>query len=495
LAEVAAAPALDLDAGEVLAGASEAAGFLRQAARVGFCAHPVRLQGAITHAQINQHTGELVAAHEVYSSDQEPGGLLLKPCGNRRASRCPACAEVYRADAYQLVRAGLAGGKGLPNSVADHPRLFVTFTAPSFGPVHTQRVRNGKRRPCRPRHPSTRCPHGRPAGCHRRHPDNDPQLGQPICPDCFDYQAAVLWNAVAPELWRRTSDYTKRYLARLAGLTLAQLKRTVRVSFTKVAEYQLRGLIHFHAVVRLDAVPPDDDPDAINPPPEGFTADLLAEAITLAANGGTINDRQAPAVSAPVPAFAGHPARRAVWGKELDLRAIRQPGPGATTAEQVAGYIAKYATKGTESFGPALDRRIRNPRQLTRVEHDLNPHIASLVRACWQLGAEPALAPLRLRAWAHMLGFGGHWTTKSRRYSTTMGALRRARATWTARQHGHDPLGVDQDQEEAETVVVLREWAYRGAGYQTPGEAALAAAIAAYTREQRQSARAARATA
>jgi hypothetical protein len=76
-----------------------------------------------------------------------------------------------------------------------------------------------------------------------------------------------------------------------------------------------------------------------------------------------------------------------------------------------------------------------------------------------------------------------------------MGALRRARATWTARQHGHDLLGGDQDQEGAETVVVLREWAYRGAGYQTPGEATLAAAIAAYTREQRRSARAVRAIA
>ena len=157
----------------MLADAGEAAGFLRQAARVGFCAHPVRLQGAITSARINQHTGELVAAREVYSSDQEPGGLLLKPCGNRRASRCPACAEVYRADAYQLVRAGLTGGKGLPTTVAAHPRLFVTFTAPSFGPVHTQRTKNGKRRACRPRHPSKRCPHGRPAGCNRRHPDGE----------------------------------------------------------------------------------------------------------------------------------------------------------------------------------------------------------------------------------------------------------------------------------------------------------------------------------
>jgi hypothetical protein len=73
-----------------------------------------------------------------------------------------------------------------------------------------------------------------------------------------------------------------------------------------------------------------------------------------------------------------------------------------------------------------------------------------------------------------------------------MGALRRARATWTAR---HDPLGIDQNQDAAETVVVLREWAYRGNGWTTPGEATLAAAIAAHTREQRRTARAARATA
>jgi hypothetical protein len=346
------AAALALDPEAAGAAAAAAAGFVRQAARAGFCAHPVRLEGTITHARVNRHTGELVAAREVYSTEREPGGVLLKPCGNRRESRCPACAEVYRADEYQLVRAGLAGGKGVPATVTTHPRLFVTFTAPGFGPVHTQRTRNGKRRPCRPRHPSTRCVHGRPAGCHRRHADGDPQLGQPICPECFDYQAAVLWNAVAPELWRRTSDYAKRYLARLAGLTLGELKRTVRVSFTKVAEYQHRGLVHFHAVVRLDAAPPEDDPDAIAPPPKGFTAELLAEAITLAASGGSIKGLPVVAATAPLPAVAGHPARRAVWGRQLDVRPVRRAGAGETTAEQVAGYVAKYATKGTEASAP-----------------------------------------------------------------------------------------------------------------------------------------------
>ena len=51
-------------------------------------------------------------------------------------------------DTYQLIRAGLAGGKGVPDSVAVHPCVFATFTAPSFGPVHTRRVLT--RRPGRP---------------------------------------------------------------------------------------------------------------------------------------------------------------------------------------------------------------------------------------------------------------------------------------------------------------------------------------------------------
>jgi hypothetical protein len=40
--------------------------------------------------------------------------VLLKACGTRRESRCPSCAATYRADAYQLLAAGLKGGKGVP---------------------------------------------------------------------------------------------------------------------------------------------------------------------------------------------------------------------------------------------------------------------------------------------------------------------------------------------------------------------------------------------
>ncbi|GHH89169.1 hypothetical protein GCM10017771_38110 [Streptomyces capitiformicae] len=61
-----------------------------------------------------------------------------------------------------------------------------------------------------------------------------------------------------------------------------------------------------------------------------------------------------------------------------------------------------------------------------------------------------------------MLGFRGHFSSKSRRYSTTLGALRRARADFRAAQE-RDPLGLDDH--EPETVLVLADWQYAGHGH------------------------------
>jgi hypothetical protein len=33
-------------------------------------------------------------------------------------------------------------------------------------------------------------------------------------------------------------------------VTEAELRRLVRISFAKVAEYQRRGAVHFHAIIR-----------------------------------------------------------------------------------------------------------------------------------------------------------------------------------------------------------------------------------------------------
>lgn len=68
------------------------------------------------------------------------------------------------------------------------------------------------------------------------------------------------------------------------------------------------------------------------------------------------------------------------------------------------------------------------------------------------------MADLRLRAWAHMLGFRGHFSTKSRRYSTTLGALRTARAECRRAQAA--PV-VDADHN---TTLVLAHWVFAGTG-------------------------------
>jgi hypothetical protein len=95
-------------------------------------------------------------------------------------------------------------------------------------------------------------------------------------------------------------------------------------------------------------------------------------------------------------------------------------------------------------------------------------------------GTRDATGDPRLRHWAHTLGFGGHFLTKSRRYSVTFGQLRRARAEHRRLERWpdgeRDPWGRPLD----ETVVlVFATWSYAGTGYspRMPGaELALASA-------------------
>jgi hypothetical protein len=125
-------------------------GWLAHVAKARGCTQPVRLRGDVLTVQAT--TGRVL---ERFSTDELPDRILYKPCGTRLASRCPACAQVYRWDTYQLIKAGLAGGKGVPETVSTHPAVFVTLTAPSFGVVHTRD--HHKAKPCRPRRDKPVC--------------------------------------------------------------------------------------------------------------------------------------------------------------------------------------------------------------------------------------------------------------------------------------------------------------------------------------------------
>jgi len=380
----------------------------------GGCVRPIRLRGTIR--DIDTTTGEILT---ILNTEHMPDRVIYLPCGDRRASVCPPCAETYRADTYQLIRAGLAGGKGIPESVAVDPCVFATFTAPSFGPVHTRvTTSDGRVARCRPRRKASVCTHGQRISCSQRHKDTDASIGRPLCPDCYDYHAAVVWNAHSGELWRRTIITLRRQLDKIAKMHDTR----VRLSYAKVAEFQRRGLIHFHAIFRLDGTDPAHPERTIQPHP-AITADVLAGLIRQAA--GTVWFATIPHPVKP----QGWDVR---WGAQVDPRVVRLTDDGQVTDVAVASYLAKYATKSTEPAG-ILPGRITADN--ASIWADKRTHQGRLIAACLKLGGHPHEDYKALRRWAHMLGYRGHFATKSRRYSTTMRALRAARHDWHRRQH------------------------------------------------------------
>ncbi|MGH2718386.1 MAG: replication initiator, partial [Actinomycetota bacterium] len=238
-------------------------------------------------------------------------------------------------------------------------------------------------------------------------------------------------------------------------------------------EYQKRGAVHLHAIVRLDGVSPDG---AVVAPPAEMTTEFLAQGLRAA--------RAAAVVSCPELAVLGRADTAIRWGTELDVRPMTGAA-GEPTAELVALYVAKYAVKSSESLG-LPNGRIDEDADIERLA--VPSHVRSLVRACWVLGARHEFAGLKLQDNAMKLGFGGHFLTKSRAYSTTFGALEEVRRNYARRRHnadgdeGPDAWDPPDDEDQGRRVA---EWHYLGWGYHTIGEAYLASSAAAQARAMR----------
>jgi hypothetical protein len=185
-------------------------------------------------------------------------------------------------------------------------------------------------------------------------------------------------------------------------------------------------------------------------------------------------------VRAPLPDELG--GGSVEWGDELDVRRL-----DAHERREVAGYLAKYATKSTEQAAGVLHR-------VTEHEVDVLPvseHVRCYLREGFALAAEPALAERRFGPCAHALGYRGHCLTKSRRYSTTFKALREARE-----RHVHEQI-LARSADAAQSALAsaaerVGSFRYDGQGHLTAGDALLAAAAAARAREHRRLAREAR---
>jgi hypothetical protein len=282
--------------------------------------------------------------------------------------------------------------------------------------------------------------------CRVRHDRGDGAVGAPICPSCYDYAGAVLHNAFSAELWRRTTIYLGRQLAMSLGISRAQCAKVIRLEHCKVAEFQHRGLVHFHAVVRADG-------HGGSPPP--IDVGLLVTACLASIRSVEI----------------AHARGTVRWGSEVDLQPLCRDERSA----RVASYVAKYATK-EPAMHPGLLGRILSVSDLKG--RGLPPHMAAMAATAWALGADPAYRDLGLRRHAHRLGYSGHFLTKSRGYSTTFGALREARAAW--HQRG--------ESEGGKSGATTRRLRAVGRGWSNEGEELFAAAQARQRAEDKKEA-------
>jgi hypothetical protein len=375
---------------------------------------------------------------------------LRVACKDRRHGVCPSCSYLYKADAWILVSTGLVGGKGTPEPVGTHPRLFVTMTAPSFGSVHT--INDRGRCVFRPRAESFYCSHGRPVSCRQYHDVQDSNLGRPLCRECFDFGGAVLWNAHASRLWSNTVQLIRRSLAEEGGVPQGNLKDVAQLHYLKVAEIQRRGLVHVHCVLRVDG-PESIDVD----PPAWLTTGLLSRVVR-----DSVGRASAPRLDEGTVA----------WGKVLDIRDL---GLTADDATKIAAYVAKYSTKTTDG-SRELARRFHSRRQIEVLVDD--PHAQRLALTAWALSKRPEFEPLHLRNHAHTFGYTGQLITKSREYSTTFAALRAARAEFMAERRAADPIE--------------GTFHYEGRGYDDPRGTDLAEVFYAMQKELREESAAAR---
>lgn len=314
------------------------------------------------------------------------GGLHVR-CGSRVQSKCPSCAELYRGDWAAIARSGVFDGP-----VERFRFYLLTLTAPSFGGVH--RV---------PRHSGAslhRCT------CGDVHAAEEAGLrGVPLDPLKYDYAGQVAWNRDAGVLW----DRTRRRLR----------DRWPSLEYFVVREWQDRGVLHVHAIVRIER---SEAPDG--------------EAVRKAA-------RTAVAVSKVDGSLV-------VWGEQARCDPFRADGDGARTI----WYLSKalnYVMKDTARAG-------MGGRNLAWT------HLARLSRAAREMrcssGCEPAACGKRVH---QEYGARSHVVSASRRTRSrtgwsftglTRGLQRALRRSWAqAREREEPPATPSPARRNAEWLV------------------------------------------
>lgn len=399
-------------------------------------------------------------------------------CGSRLAEVCLPCSIIYGIDSNRLVLKGLIGDDDyVPTSVSENLRLFFTLTLPSCGKVHHYVERDGKLRQCHPGK-KTFCPlHGFQTSCNKTHTKDDPDVGTPLCPDCYAIEDQILANATATELWDRLRDHEfPRELAKILKIDREDLKDFLHIEAVKTAEMQARGAIHFHGFIRVDGPRPkpkekkhskkskkDDSAEKKystqgTRPKINVTDVQLVKAFEKAAKKVVIHKGFGLSKSDPNPI-----KKDFRFGKEHKIIIVN-----AQNQKMFALYVAKYATKGaTDCLGFA-----RTFHSISQIENlpDSAWWPRLLAWIAWKLSENPRYKSLKLQLHANTFGFRGHFLSKTRQWSVSFAQLKEIRKQWAiehADRENSIGLNVSPDAFEDKTI----HWEVLHIGWFTPLDA------------------------
>ena len=390
-----------------------------------------------------------------------PDGVIYKPCGNRRATVCPGCAETYHRDAYQLLRAGLIGGKGItpdrrhpPGRVRHlHRPVLRHRPHPAGPPAHLRRQdplplpAAALPRPPQPRHlparPPRRLLHPAPPRRPQARPAAVPGLLRPRPPGRLE--PARRRTVAAHQTSHRTPPRPAR---RRRGsprpvLRPEAARSPVRVSHGKAAEFQARGAVHFHALLRLDGVDPaDPDRDRSRHRPASPSP-----------TSTTPSGRPPPPSATPPRRIPPSPAAGRSPGAP-DRHPTHHPA-GTGTSPTGWSPATSPSTPPKPPKPPATPPPASPPTPSTCTPTRTAPTPTASSTPAGASAPHPGY--VSLRRWAHMLGFGGHFLTKARRYSVRFRDLRQARITYRRRQDTgpeHGPIRT-ADHTDDETILII----------------------------------------
>lgn len=328
------------------------------------------------------HPFEVKSTRIYLNSGEMNTRTFEKRCGNRRADKCQPCSTIWKDDAYFTLMRPSREHKGTIT--------FITLTAPGstiFGKTHTAQYQGMK---------SERC------ACRGFHKPEDSIIGLPILRkgvDEFEYRRVVEFNNLASRLVTVTLQKIYRQLATELGKDIKE----VRLPTARVMEWQSRGLLHAHIIVR------------------GHIPTFIIE---NAVNGSPKNKRRRidPAT---------HKGIR--WGNQVNVRHLN------SDQENQIGYLSAYMTK---VVGYALKDVSTNAREKNTsrkiFNQKLRSHTNSVItcKKSWTECSASSQATDQMKAidmdtnrrvycvkhrrGFHQIGFTGNVLTLNKKWGATM---------------------------------------------------------------------------